>query len=401
MSNIKVRVHDDTDRTSNQWARKLQTLLGNNFDVEPITSSEFEESLKVLERRRKLARSKSNLAVEPCPIIDDSDVLVIDYDLLETNRSLFLTGEEFAYLSRCYSRCGAIVVVNQYGKDTFDLTLKGHPESFADLNVGQYQLFCDGLWKENWKKSEFRSWHWPAIPQLASNLRRRKNELRDHLNEPIINYFGMGRLSLPSAAVEFLQGSLKKKPEHITFRDFVTNNSVHGLHRKDKPFEEGAITRIAASRIGKWLERLILPGQNILVDAPHLVSRFPSLLRGSGNNLANWNKVAELGRRGPLGIKLKDISDFRFSALHWLSRPAWLWADVSACKKIKEVRDPFAKGGSDQRFVFCEDTSRFVKRTEAQEFIADIPSPFVRRYVLKKRTAWSAVQYTPIVRFGM
>ena len=46
----------------------------------------------------------------------------------------------------------------------------------------------------------------------------------------------------------------------------------------DEPWDQGGIERVAAARLGKWLERLVLPGQNVLVDAPHLVSRFPSLV---------------------------------------------------------------------------------------------------------------------------
>jgi hypothetical protein len=303
------------------------------------------------------------------------------------------SGERIAYLARCYSRCGVIVGYNQfYYQKTFDLTLRGNLRSFADLNISYDVVAHPGLWSDNY--DGFRPWYWPLLPQAASRMQQRTSQLIEKINEPILNFLDLASKpahdALSREQLEFLGPG--REPELANFMNFVTD-SGQGLKQKDKLWEPEAAARIGASRISKWLERSILPGQNILVDAPHLIERFPSLLT---NGESGKNVVCRLEPEiHDLGLETQKISSARFNAPSWLSRPAWLWPVVSLDESITEVRDPWAY--SDDSLVFCEDASRFLDRQDSQEFVAEVQPEFGRRYVRR----FDDVRYEPAVRFLM
>jgi hypothetical protein len=194
----------------------------------------------------------------------------------------------------------------------------------------------------------------------------------------------------------------------MTFRDFV-EESGNAIRPKDKlgegPEVDDRVCRIAAARVSRWLEDFVLAGQEILVDAPYLVARFPSLL--SGKNISRpetWNKTAQLLPSTKVGIKHESLAPFEFSS-NWLSRPAWLWAKIARSREILEVREPLARRGGE--LVFCEDVSRFMPRNQARQFLADVASAHLRRYVVDPAMVTDSmpelqkVMYHPSVRFSM
>jgi hypothetical protein len=319
-------------------------------------------------------------------------VLIIDYDLLQT---IDLTGEEIAYLLRCYSGCGIIVALNQFGNRRFDLTLQGHPESFADLNIGEVFLDDPGLWgPSDWMS--FRPWHWPLLPNLLSNYNKRIEDVREWINKPILTCLSLDEASagiLPRKTLEFIQCPGVEETENTSFEDFVMH-SGKGLKRRDA---EGAIEElkphVVAARLHRWLESFVLAGQEALVDAPHLVMRFPSLLQGGVDDLDAWNRVAGLGEVG--GIDSDILRKFEFPNPHWLSRASWYWSKARETEKIQEVADPWSIEKSD--YVFCEDTSRFALHDNVRSFVADLPSAFNRRFVL----CVESIEYHPNVRFSL
>jgi hypothetical protein len=208
--------------------------------------------------------------------------------------------------------------------------------------------------------------------------------------------------------IEYLGGD--KAAAEATFRDFVQKSSM-GLRLKDEVLDNTLVARVAAARVGKWLERVVLPGQDVLVDAPHLALRFPSLLTGDIRKLGTWNASASLfppKSLWPGKTQLRHkIQRHGFRAEDWLSRDAWFWSDLTKLEAIKEVRNPWSVERPD--FVFCEDVSRFLQRREAREFVADLASPFVRRHVVdpdlcsdhKLAKTLRGVNYRPKVRFAI
>lgn len=265
MKKRKILIYDDDPEAVVRWKQKLddREQIGRSFETFIIRKNDFQSAVDGLEKRRREARQGSNPEPKWNNRLDQTDIFIIDYDLLDADSP---SGEEIAYLVRCYSRCGWIIALNQFDKGygAFDLTLRGHPESFADLNIGDPLLDNPGLWAEPWEG--FRPWAWPLLSLALGKFERRIRKLRGNLTRLILEYLMFPEMisrSLPRTTVEFL--TKLDDPMKATFVDFV-GKSGNGLRGKDQPFCEESSIRIAAARISHWLESLVLPGQNILVD---------------------------------------------------------------------------------------------------------------------------------------
>ena len=397
----KILICDDSPEVGESFKKKVDGIdtIKDSFEPILISPDDLEEAVNALDARRQ-AVIKNNIKNypdnDPAKIIDEATILIIDYALYDLNAPV--TGERIAYLARCYSKCGFIVALNQfppYNDEYFDLTLRGHLESYADLNIPSDSLANHGLWSEPW--NNFRPWSWPLLLQAAEKYNQRIVELKGNLKSNILEFLGFvgdKSLSLPRSAVEFIS---RENPGEMTFRKFVeSTGSGNGLRgREEQPINDEAIARIAAARISCWLEYYVLPGQNILVDAPHLISRFPSLLGEKVNDIEYWNRIATLSEPDIKGLS-SSINRYLFNKSNWLSRPVWFWNDLINSEEIKEVRDPWST--PNPGFVFCEDISKFMPIDDVRSFVADLESPFVRRYV---KHLEPPLTYTPIVRFSL
>ena len=387
----KILVYDDEMRLAATYTGRLQNLnfVKEQFEVEPITPNDFEKEMNALEGRRRAFRKKENSCPESS--LDQVSILIVDYDLLESFNP-FITGERVSYLGRCFSKCGLIIGMNQYDRrgqpTSFDLTLRGHPESFADLNICSEQLDNPGLWSE--KRTVFRPWHWPHLPDFLESFQKRVKDVENHLKEPICKTLGIENIEgvFPSSISAFLG----RHPAKTTFKEFV-ESSGKGLQPRDENKNEELVASIAAARISKWLERLVLPGQDILVDAPHLTSRYPSLLVGDPSKTETWNRTTGLVGLDKLSLDHTNIKEYGFKKDYWLSRPTWFWQKLSENQSIKEVSEPWERKKTN--FVFCEDTSSFHKQKECTEFYAELASPFRRRFVYRV----NGINYQPAVQF--
>lgn len=409
MSKQTILICDDDQGRVEDWKSRLE-LLKIPFRLQGLAGQDLGTAIAELGKRRETSRHSGRQATAEKHQFDAAAILVIDYDLLNVDPTSGMNGENVAYLARCYSDCGLIVGLNQHDRENFfDLSLKGHPESYADINISADQLGNPGLWREPW--TGFRPWCWPLLPAAATALEKRVEGLTQHLDDNILQFLKFPAeaiSSMPRSTIEYLAS--EKSPEKTTFRDFALKSSM-GLRLKDKIRAETRMARVAAARVGKWLERVVLPGQDILVDAPHLASRFPSLLRGDTSRADTWNASASLFPPKSLWsgkVQLwQKIARHAFPAASWLSRAAWFWGEVRKVEDIEEVRNPWSSERPD--FVFCEDVSGFRPQQEAREFVADLASPFVRRYVIdtnacsnrKLAEALLGVNYRPKVRFSM
>lgn len=406
MTKKTILVCDDNQQIARDWRSRIERVCPDDFAAESLPQDRLVDIISQLEERRKNARKPRGPKVAWQPNkFDEADILVIDYDLLNLNGKGYLTGENLAYLARCYSRCKLIIGLNEFGTNDFDLSLRGHPESYADLNLGGQQVSNPGLWTSRW--NGFRPWHWPLLPVALKAYERRVRELTGNLDDSIVSFLGLSDgdiQNLPRSTKEFL--GRRNDVAKTTFGEFVAA-SGNGLRAKDTPFDDDSVARVAAARIWKWLERMVLSGQDILVDAPHLVSRYPSLLKGPKTKLTSWDKTTSLDRGDKIGIDTAKLSKCRFRRDAWISRPGWFWKCVSKSSSISEVVSPWDK--EDSGFVFCEDLSRFLPRTAARSFVADLPSPFVQRFAAdpSKRecrrfaSSLKGINYRPQVRFSL
>ncbi len=400
----KILIYDDEQQQREVFKTKLmrgleRAKVDDAFDVKIIGEDDLQISMETL-RARQVATRDNGESSDETTQFDETSVFMIDYDLLKSNAKGFFTGENLAYSVRCFSTCKMIVGLNQFGSNPFDLTLKGHPESFADLNLGVEQLDNPGLWHSNWGDSRqgFRPWYWPNLSDSLNNFDQKFEDVQQNLDKPICTVLGFNQElfgTLPRAVVQFLGKGNGNDSTQATCREFVTE-SGNGLRPKDATISDvDVLARVGAARISKWLERFVLPEQDFLVDAPHLVSRYPSLIANGETTIKAWNRTAQLVDYRELGLVSEVIERFRFKKDYWISRPVWVWDELRECKRIKEVSEPW--GTPKPEWVFCEDASRFYNRNTCRTFFADTASPFIRRFA----RSFKNVDYRPMVRLSL
>ena len=298
---------------------------------------------------------------------------------------------------------------------TFDLTLKGHPDSFADLNISSQQLANPGLWSSS--REGFRPWLWPCLNEASEQLSTRVEAVAEHFDEPILKVLGLVDDNVfPHFTRSQLQFLTRDDPKKVTFAQFVDESDMT-LRGKDEQHNETARHRIAAARVHKWLERMVLPRQDLLVDAPHLVSRFPSLVGDDRESIDAWQATAVVCGADRGASADLPVRDGQFDWKTWLSRPAWIWPLVQADDTIEEVRDPW--GDRFSGFRFCEDVSAFAPEEQTRDFTADSTSTWSTRWVIdpdrlpgdhpwvagpfgvRKSGRASSVRYQPLVQLSL
>lgn len=393
----KILIYDDEEGFKDKVRAHLEslTVVTSDYEIETPHNQELRDSMDTMLDRQREFRESGTWGGGSTQL-DDTSIFLVDYDLFE---AIYSNGDVVAYLARCFSSCG-LIVGYRYGDDSFDLGLRGELRPFTDLYVGGKQLGNPGLWKvAEAMEGDFRPWHWPVLPHYLTDFEKKVEDVRKSLavDAPIYEVLGFDPdlfVMLPRSISQFLGA----KPEETTFRQFVTK-SGNGLERRDveKVLDPSRVVlaRVGAARISKWLERLVLPEQDIIVDAPHLVSRYPSLMTGDVTNVDTWNRTARLVSHEDLGLNTNLIEPFRLTKSHWLSRPVWFWDKLRKCEHITEVREPWSFERPD--WVFCEDMSRFYDGEDYREFVADVESPFARRFV----KCVESVEYRPVVRFSL
>lgn len=412
----RIVILDDESEVRSDWKRNLLDIasVSRAFEVDIMIEGEFREAWEILNRRY----IGSGKGAFESTAFDTSDIVIVDYDLRYMSAEpSFLTGETIAYMARCYSRCGIIVTVNQFGGNPFDLTLRGHIDSYADLNLGARQLFNEGLWTD--RAVGFRPWYWPVLPDLVTRFGRRLEEIDGRLDDPILSFLGIdddAASVMPRHVLQFLQRGSKDTAQRQTFKHFVQRSGSGLRTLKDKQVDSDILARIAAARIGKWIDHMLLAPQDILVDAPHLLTRYPGLLSGDSSSVKNWNLSVRMTIDSAEGIQSDFLEPAVFSRRNWTSRPAWLWRRVQDLVDFSDRRSHFVRSSADQP-VFCEDASRFVDRSKARPFVAEVDSPFADRWTVHPKKIASGdvglvgaksvaevfenVEYRPSIRFAM
>lgn len=388
---MNLLVADDRPERLARWIKRLNDVkqVRDSFD-EPValTGEALEREIDELSARRAAARRDDERNEVPS-LFDRAALLIVDYDLtdLEHGHSTE-TGVGVAYLARCFSDCGFIVALNQFGENPFDLSGLGDYAGFADLDLGGDQLQNPGLWTRDGEWDEFRPWAWPLLPAEIARLRR----LTDHVEEVGLDASIFDVLDLreglvtalaPEAAAPLGHGD----PKQATFGTLLDEPSM-GLRRDDKIVGDRRAARAAAARASQWLESWILAAQDRLVDAPHLAARYPSQIQDS--ELI----VRSVDHHRATGLNEEYLSDHRLKAEDWLSRPAWWAAAVAGDERIPEVADPWTASEVEQ--VFCEDVSQLTGPMEAVAYRVEVPADSRLRYVRHL----PGVHYRPISNFA-
>ena len=384
MKPLHILVFEDRKDIASDWAGKICSSYPA-AEVKTVGAEEFEELLQVVNLRRTEWRKDNHdcgMVVEH--EVDEKDVVVVDYDLLEYSKTADTTGSRLAYLLRCFTTCGFIVVLNAHGPNIFDLSLSSPSEDFADLHIDGRQLENPGLWRSEFKG--YRPWHWPVIPEVTGKFKLCVDDVRIHFEESVFDFFGLDRVidAIPWRVHEFLTSN-GTSAEGVTFRQFI-ELSHSGKETKDE-LVLAQMCRAAAARIGTLLNSIILPDQNALVDAPHLASRFPSLIKGGRETIETWDSLCNPTASDMSEILDERLEQYKFKQPHWLWRPAWYWPEISRDEEIEEVRDPWKSAEENVKWAFCENVSRFLPIECVQPFRALVSPPFMKRFLLNQRSA--------------
>ena len=290
-----------------------------------------------------------------------------------------------------------MVALNQfYRQPTFDLTLRPQLDFFADINIAAEDLKNAGLWNNSsWKG--YRPWSWPVITDLIKLLEKRIQDVaKADPQKRIVEFFELPTSvieRLPTAALELL-GSQGSKADAATLSDILRSPflGLRGREATDRISQPAQDARIIAARLSAWLNFILAP-QDVLVDAPHLAERCPSVI---GANLTG----AALGKTCVLGsdrIIFRDaaLAKTRFKKYFWFDRPVWFWTEIERLRLTKEIRDPWHS--VNDRFVFCEDISAFKGRSASKIFQSDLVSPYRSRFVSRVAN----IDYQPAHRLAL
>lgn len=393
----KILICDDNAKNAIRWSKKLQEVASVNVaaTVESASKERLKKIVNALRARQSEVRESANYKTI-CEI-DDYDILICDYDLIEIDEAGRVTGEQLAGLARVFSKCGYIVVLNQRPELDFDLTMRIDFEGRADLSLPLDHVFSPGLWGSVWSNKTFRPWHWPNLLEAPKRQKARERELKGRLGDKIAKFFDIPETiasKLPRAASEHL--SITNDPVKITFQDFLESGSL-AADPKDREGilkNEEISIRVAAARVARWLENALLVPQDILIDVPHLIRPLPFLLKGPVKEINRWNDVVDLDAAS--GITATALASHKFKRTNWLSRPAYWWPTIQNDKKLVKKKRDFDLATLPD-FVFREDTSDFGSRSTSEEFVPEMTSAFDRRYIAKLPRK----QYGPMVRLAM
>lgn len=398
---VRAYVLDDEEGFATDCAAQLEVgaqAAGVHVEATPVYGEDLGTVIDELTERSRKFRGSNDHCEDPASL-DDCDLLVIDSDLRSSELAGLVSGTDLAYSARCFTDVGCIAVLNASGENPFDLTMLGHRRSFADVHLGSEQLVNPELWKLD-HSSRFRPWDWPLLHLQAMRLKERTAWLLDgRLKTPISELFGLKDSELeaiPRSMASFLTAARDRKASskllaEITPLEFLLS-SEYGLLKRDAEAIQVAennhhsvLARAGAARLSRWLS-LLIAGQDILVDGPHLASRFPSIVEGKG--VETFDQTTQLvvsekpaGILKKLGFEAVDpLREHLFATEPWMDRPLW-WGQRLARSELTEAQRPWEFEAPD--FVFCEDASRFLPDKKARRFACDLDTPYRIRYLAK------------------
>jgi hypothetical protein len=407
MTALRVLVCDDDKARAESWSHVLgQLKLETDLQRRTLGAEDLRAASVALRDREKLARGtrrKAAPAAEAKTPFDGVDIAFIDYDLLKVDH---LDGENLARLVRCFTSTAMIIVVNrEHG--TFDLKLRADPHVWADLDIHSTQISNPSLWEQPW--TTFRPWHWPLLPAAVKGFRSGVRRFSSLLDDSLAEATGMTEdllTVLPESV--WTEVATAKERTKATVRQ-VVEAAPMGLRPKEKLLDDGSVVRVAVARLRKWFSQVLAPGQNVIVDAPHLISRLPCLLAPRRRPEREvLDRLCTLGHESQGALDERLISRHAFDANGLLDRPMWNWPAISRDTRIPDVREPW--NVKPLPVVFCEDVSRFVARSAVRQFRADVDSPYASRFVVNARSktlpasirkAVRGVSYEPGNRFAL
>lgn len=400
---MRVRVCDDVESIAEEWVAAIKGVVPADYDVGRMGAAKDEVSNLL---HRKLAIESGSDPLAPPTEFDGIDILVVDYDLLHLDDAGGrTTGEGVARLARSFSTCGAIVLMNQYKGPQFDLGMRGHLDSFAEVNIEATLVGKPALWRAlDAGAGEFNPTTWTPMPDLLTAGRGLATKFgSEGLNFPIMPLLGLepaalAELSDTAYGFVSLKAQTADELAAVTLRDFVDRSLEPEVVTCLSEKAVQVLFGFAAFRLVKWLDRAVLRPMDVLVDAAHLLDRLPFMIdpaKADANDPLSWAKAV----RTPEHVLRWDLLEKYVNPLasSALGKPAFDWFRLAKDEQVDELQDEYLKG-QPNRFFLAEDTSRFVEKTALTRFRADFHNFGDRRGIEKL----DGISYGPLrrIRFG-
>ncbi len=421
---LTVVICDDDERgRRDEWGEEIARLLGSSYQlrIDALDSKAFNDEYNELLNRRSSAREardgETDFVLEDLPlkdewsesVFDKADVLLVDYDLYQFREHEYLTGSVLAYLVRCFSRCRVVVGVNERGPNPFDLTLADAPESFTDLIIGEDQIGNRRLWLGQARgEPAFRPWYWPALVDLQAKQEAAAKRCQARLQEHVLDLTGLERVYewLPRSALGWLEmaGDEAHQQQQRTTLLQLARGARLGLRRGDEAASVESLARIGAARVRKWVSRVVLPLQDVLIDAPHLASRLPGLVEAAERDLDVANATAAVPSATAAECQLRTSLDkYTYSQSEWVPSAAFYWPELSRNRDLPGVGNPL--DFPPLPGVFCEDLSAFLPEGKARRFVSRLDSASPARWVAEPEESGieglTDVEYQPLSRLAL
>lgn len=371
---MKIRVCDDSEELSAICVEKIRAV---------VPGAEVKRMDNAIAEVSKLLKRKTAAELDQDPPggsteFDEVDVLVIDFDLLHLDHDgSRTTGEGVARLARGYSDCGVVVVMNQFKVADFDLGMRGHLESHADLNISADRVGERALWEElQPQEGTFDPTTWTPMPTLLAAAKKLAADFRDGtMAAPIMPLLGLTAEALgeiSDTAFGFLSQNAEMVEDltALTVKDFLKEKfdekALANLERHSPHY----LFRFAAFRLIKWMERAVLRPMNVLIDTAHLIDRMPFIIADEGamRDAAHWVAAAADPRRLLRWELLEKYHNAVASEV--IGRDVFDWHRMIGDEAFDTLQDEFIEKGA-ERFYLAEDTSRFVTADRLVRFRAD------------------------------
>lgn len=377
----RISIWDDDTKAAQDWKQKIGCLLeDSDICIKAFEVKEIDHELNVLHKRREAFLNSEENEPDTPSALDTTHLLIVDNDLFHLRDFSDFSAEMVAARAGVYTDCGPIVVLNLNPDLDFDLTLLGNLDSKADLHFNDKFVADLGLWKECPRGGgAFRPWHWPLLLNEAQLHKARVDELHRMLldggsYQPILDYLGFpeeAKRRLSRFARAFLH-PLQNDATSVSFLQFVDGNA-RAVALKDgemiiKRNDVRKVARIGARLVYKWLARLVLGPQDVLIDFPHLIEKLPFLVPPEHRtSVEYWNSCASI-LDAPIDLVTDALSVTAFQIPQWSDRSMFWSHDLER----EDIRDQVfsAADANPERYVFCEDSSAFHTFDLCHRFVA-------------------------------
>jgi hypothetical protein len=371
----RVLIFDDQPDKARRLRDSLTDIGAGRLEILAPPTAEIEEQFDALYARREALDSGKEISGIPCKV-DDSDVLIVDYDLRELkDHRGFATGEEIAYSARLFSKAKIIVVVNHanIGVHNFDLTLQRDREFRADVYVGAEQCANPGLWFADSGHQGFLPWSWIPLTEDVESFSHCLEAVKRNEGKNVLDFFGLSAQDVRPSP-EMLAYLGLKRDEDVPIGQVLRQPSLNYVRPKDlERLANGTerYARVATALLRKWFRRWIVPTQTLLADLPHLAMALPWGLRNYEDR-QSWNILAKCGRSRS-ACELSDsihtpILQNAFRHSEWTGRPTFLLERARAASEVSRGSLPEFKPSGLPKIAFAEDLSRFIDADSAVEY---------------------------------